>query len=63
MDIQRWCWGRFVEVEHDGEVLELEVGLLREKGEEHCNIRAIGERESRGVRSWPWHSREELPVG
>ena len=63
MGLQRWYWGQFVEVEHDVEVLELEADLRRERGEERCNIRAIGGRESRGVRSWPWHSREELPMG
>ena len=61
--IQRWYWGQFVEVEHDDEVLELEVDLHGEKGEEHRNLRAIGGRESRDVRSWPWRSREEPPMG
>ena len=61
--LRRWYWGQFVEVEHDVEVLELEVDLREERGEEHCNIHAIGGRESRGVRSWPWHSRGEPPMG
>ena len=40
--LRRWYWGQFVEVEHDVEVLELEVDLREERGEEHCNIHAIG---------------------
>ena len=39
------------------------MDLHEERDEEHCNIRAIEEQEFLGERSWPWHSREELPVG
>ena len=46
--LQRWYWGQFVEVEHDVEVLGVEVDLHEERGEEHCNIHAIGGREFRG---------------
>ena len=61
--LQRWYWGQFVEVGRDVEVLGVEVDLHEERGEEHCNIHAIEGREFRGEHSWPWHSREEPPMG
>ena len=61
-----WYWGQSVEVEHDENfvgVLELEVDLPGEKGLAHCNMHAIGGRESRDVRSWPLHNQGEPPMG
>ena len=63
MGLHGWCWDQLSEVGRDVEVLELEVDLRGERDEEHCNILAIGGRESRSVHSWPWHSRVELPMG
>ena len=44
-DVQRWCWGRFVEVIYDDGVLGFEVDLHEEKDQEHCSIHAAEEQE------------------